>query len=95
MNKFLIVLLAALPLSALAHGNKVATTAAGVDEALKIFQKNQPDQIAKFAGVKGWLAGTKIMSRVYLSDKTEVLYSCTMTEMGGGKPDLIECTKTK
>lgn len=94
MNKILFVLMAALPVTAFAHGNKVAMTGAGVDEALKAFQKDQPDQIAKFTGVKGWLAADKIMTKIYLSGTpAEVVYTCTMMEMGEGKPEMVTCTR--
>jgi hypothetical protein len=94
MNKILIVLLAALPLSAFAHGDKIEMTVAGVNEAVKSFKKDLPDQIAKFTGVKGWLAADKMMAKIYLSGTpTDVTYTCTMMEMGPGKDDMITCVK--
>lgn len=94
MRILLISLIASvLPLSAFAHGDKIAMAAEGIAAGLKKFEADNADQVAGFAGVKGWIDADKVMVKVYLPNSASMTYGCAMMEMGGGQPDMFTCVK--
>jgi hypothetical protein len=86
INTFLVLIMAALPLSAFAHGTKVHMTKEAIGAALEKFQKDEPARIVEFTGAKGWPDGNGLKVKVYLTKGTvndTLNYNCGEMTMGG------------